>query len=88
MCLGTIDTMSNPAKQMATDLADDMLIYNNNPIFKWCLTNTSMKVDENDNIRPIKKEKQRLRIDGVVSAINTYVTLYRHYQDYINMIEQ
>jgi phage terminase large subunit-like protein len=81
-------TMSNPAKLMAADLADNMLIYNNNPIFKWCLTNTSMKSDENENIRPIKKDKQRLRIDGTVSAINAYVTLDRHFQDYINMIEQ
>lgn len=79
-------TMSNPAKLMATDLADNMLIYNNNPVFKWCLTNTSMKTDENDNIRPVKKDKQRLRIDGTVSAINAYVTLNRHFQDYLNMI--
>ncbi len=81
-------TMSKPAKDMAADLSDNMLNYNNNPIFKWCLTNTSMKSDENNNIRPIKKNKQKLRIDGTVSAINVYVTLDRHYQDYINMIEQ
>ena len=81
-------TMSKPAKDMAADLADNMLIYNNNPIFKWCLTNTSMKSDENDNIRPVKKDKQKLRIDGTVSAINAYVTLDRHYQDYVNMVEQ
>ena len=65
-------TMSKPAKDMEADLADNILVYNNNPIFKWCLTNTSMKSDENNNIRPIKKDKQRLRIDGTVSAINTY----------------
>jgi phage terminase large subunit-like protein len=80
-------TMSNPAKLMESDLSDNMLIYNNNPIFKWCLINTSMKTDDNNNIRPVKKDKQILRIDGSVSAINAYVTLDRHFQDYINMIE-
>lgn len=79
-------TMSGPAKQMAADLADDLLIYNNNPIFEWCLTNTNMKVDENGNIRPIKKENATLRIDGTVSAINAYVVLMEHYQDYLNLI--
>ena len=33
--------------------------YNNNPILKWCLCNTSIKRDDNDNIRPVKQKKKR-----------------------------
>ena len=47
-------TMSNPMKQLEGDLIDKVVNYNNNPILKWCLTNTAVKRDDNDNIRPVK----------------------------------
>ncbi len=49
-------TMSNPMKQLEADLIQKTLNYNNNPVLKWCLGNTSVKRDENDNIRPVKRE--------------------------------
>ena len=49
-------TMSNPMKQLEADLIDKKINYNNNPVLKWCLTNTAVKRDENDNIRPIKRK--------------------------------
>lgn len=49
-------TMSNPMKQLEADLSDKKVIYNNNPVLKWCLTNTEVKRDENDNIRPVKRK--------------------------------
>ena len=52
-------TMSNPMKRLGADLIDKSLNYNNNPILKWCLCNTNVKRDENDNIRPIKRTKQK-----------------------------
>lgn len=50
-------TMSNPMKQLEADLLDKKVNYNNNPVLKWCLTNTEVKRDENDNIRPVKRQK-------------------------------
>ena len=50
-------TMSNPMKQLAGDLIGNKLNYNNNPALKWCLLNTNVKRDENDNIRPVKRTK-------------------------------
>jgi phage terminase large subunit-like protein len=79
-------TFSSPAKMMAGDLADKLINYNNNSIDKWCLTNTNIKRDENDNIRPVKKENQKLRIDGTLALLNCYVVLLNHYQDYQNII--
>ena len=80
-------TMSNPMKTLYADLAEKALNYNNNPILKWCLLNTSVKRDENDNIRPVKGQQQRARIDGCVSLIIAYCTLAEKYQDYMNLVE-
>ena len=69
-------------------LKEKKVNYNNNPITKWCLLNTSIKVDDNDNIRPVKGKKSRQRIDGAVSLIDAYVVLYRKMQDYLVMQEE
>ena len=50
-------TMSNPMKQLGADLIEKSINYNSNPILEWCLLNTNVKRDENDNIRPIKRTK-------------------------------
>ena len=81
-------TMSNPMKQLEGDLKEKKVNYNNNPITKWCLLNTSIKVDENDNIRPVKGKNQRQRIDGTVSLIDSYVVLYRKLNDYLALQEE
>lgn len=78
-------TMSTPMKQMKADLIDKKINYNNNPILKWCLSNLSVKADDNDNIRPIK-EHYLQRIDGAVSLIDAYVIYYEKQQEYLNYI--
>lgn len=77
-------TMSSPMKQMRADLIEKIINYNNNPILKWCLSNTDIKEDDNGNIRPVKKAN-RMRIDGTVSLIDAYVILERHQEDYNNL---
>lgn len=81
-------TMSNPMKQLEADLIEKNVNYNNNPILKWCLCNTAVKRDENDNIRPVKGQKQRARIDGTVSLIIAYSVLYEKMNDYLVMQEE
>lgn len=81
-------TLSNPMKQLEADLIDKKVNYNNNPILKWCLTNTAVKRDDNDNIRPVKGKQQRARIDGAVSLIIAYCVLFEKMQDYIVMQEE
>lgn len=81
-------TMSNPMKQLEADLIEKNVNYNNNPILKWCLCNTAVKRDENDNIRPIKGQKQRARIDGTVSLIIAYCVLYEKMNDYLVLQEE
>jgi len=79
-------TLSQPMKEMGADLSAKKINYNNNPILKWCLTNTSVKRDENDNIRPVKGQSQRQRIDGAVSLLIAYTVLFNNMQDYLNII--
>lgn len=79
-------TLSGPMKKLGADLESKIIIYNNNPIDKWCLSNTAIDVDKNDNIQPIKTSNQRRRIDGTASLLNAYVVLQDKMQDYKNMI--
>jgi phage terminase large subunit-like protein len=81
-----VQTLSQPMKEMGADLAAKRINYANNPILKWCLTNTSVKRDENDNIRPIKGTNQRQRIDGAVSLLIAYTVLFNHMNDYRALI--
>lgn len=79
-------TMSSPMKEMRADLTEKKINYGNNPVLKWCLTNTVVKSDENDNIRPIKGRNQRQRIDGTVALIDSLVVYQNHREDYHNLI--
>lgn len=81
-------TMSNPMKQLEADLIEKNVNYNNNPILKWCLCNTAVKRDENENIRPVKGQKQRARIDGTVSLIIAYCVLFEKMNDYLALQEE
>lgn len=78
-------TMSAPMKQLKADLIDKKINYNNNPILKWCLSNTAIKQDDNENIRPVKI-KSRGRIDGAVSLIDAYCVFIEKNQEYLNYI--
>lgn len=80
-------TMSSPMKQMKADLIDKKINYNNNPILKWCLSNTIVKMDTNENIQP-DKEKSRQRIDGAVSLIDAYCIYVEKKQEYLNYISE
>ena len=80
-------TMSSPMKIMKADLIDKKINYNNNPILKWCLSNTTIKMDSNENIQP-DKEKSRQRIDGAVSLIDAYCIFVDKQQEYLNYINE
>lgn len=79
-------TLSGPMKSLGADLGKKRINYNNNPILKWCLSNTTVDVDKNNNIQPIKTSNQKRRIDGAASLLNAYVTLEKHYEEYVNII--
>ncbi len=79
-------TLSGPMKKLGADLESKLIVYNNNPIDKWCLSNTAIETDKNLNIQPSKTKNQRRRIDGLAALLDAYVVLQDKMQDYMNMI--
>ena len=79
-------TLSGPMKALGADLTSKRIIYNNNPILKWCLSNVAVDIDKNDNIQPMKTSNAKKRIDGFASLLDAYVTLERRIEEYKNMI--
>jgi len=79
-------TLSGPMKNLGADLRINKIIYNNNPILKWCLSNTAIDVDKNDNIQPIKTSNPRRRIDGLAGLLDAYVVLERCQENYMSVI--
>ena len=73
-------------KELKADLKSHKVIYNNNSIDKWCLTNIEVKTDINGNIQPIKGANPTQRIDGAVALIIAYVILKNRMGEYENMI--
>ena len=76
-------TLSLPMQNMGADLKAKRINYNNNPLLKWCLTNTSILTDRNGNIVPIKNQTAKRRIDGTASMLDAYVGLFEHYEEFI-----
>lgn len=79
-------TLSGPMRNLGADLEAKRINYNNNQITKWCLSNTSVDIDKNDNIQPSKGKTQRKRIDGTAAMLNAYVIYQDKNQDYVNLI--
>lgn len=79
-------TLSQPMKNLGADLENNLIVYNNNPVDKWCLCNTAVDIDRNDNIQPIKTSKPRRRIDGTVALLDAYVVLQNNYNEYMSLI--
>jgi phage terminase large subunit-like protein len=81
------EAMSDPMKLVEADLRSKLLIYNNNPIDKWCLGNTAMKIDNLGMIMPVKvQDKRNRRIDGAVTKIICYSVYMRYRTDYLNIV--
>ncbi len=79
-------TLSGPTKSLGADLEAKKIVYNDNPIDKWCLFNTAVEVDKNDNIRPIKTSVPTRRIDGTMALLDAYVVYKDYLSDYQSVI--
>lgn len=85
-CIQGAKTLSLPMQMLGADLQAHKVIYNNNPVLKWCLTNTGVQTDRNGNIVPIKNQSPKQRIDGTAALLDCYVGLYEHFTEYTNAI--
>ena len=79
-------TWTAPMKELGAMLAEKKINYNNNPILKWCLSNTAVKTSGTvESIQPIKIHRNQ-RIDGMVSLLNAYVIYVKYRDDYVNLV--
>lgn len=70
--------MSYPMKTLERDLNAKLVNYANNPVLKYCFSNTAAEI-KNDFIMPCKIDGQYVRkIDGVVALIILYATLEKN----------
>lgn len=85
-CIQGAKTLSLPMQMLGTDLQAHRVNYNNNPILKWCLTNTGIQTDRNGSIVPVKNQSPKQRIDGTAALLDCYVGLYEHYNEFTGAI--
>lgn len=81
-------TWSQPMKEMGAAFEQGLVVYQNNPILRWCLANTAVKAKNSDGIetiQPVKIQKSR-RIDGMVSLLNAWVGYVKHYDEFMGYL--
>lgn len=81
-------TLSQPMKDAKADMREGLVVYNNNPIDKWCLLNTAVKTDVNGNWQPIKDVDRFHRIDGSIAFLCAYYVMHNKGDDYINLNDE
>ncbi|MEG1036602.1 MAG: terminase TerL endonuclease subunit [Bacilli bacterium] len=81
-----VKSLSKPMKDLKGEFLNKNIVYNNNPIDKWCLINTTVKSDINGNIQPVKSADQTQRIDGTIALVNAYKILQDN-ENYIDLNE-
>lgn len=78
-------TWNQPMREMQAAFHDHQVIYNNNPILRWCLANTAQKSTKSDSIemiQPVKIQANR-RIDGMVSLLNAWTGYVKHHDEFM-----
>lgn len=82
----TKKVLSAPMKLLGTELDSKHIIYNNNPVDKWCLCNTAIDEDVNGNIQPHKTSNSRRRIDGTAALLDAYTVLCDKQEEYLSLM--
>lgn len=62
-------SMSPPMKDLEGFIEGKKINHGGNPVARWMFGNLEVKMDENENVRPVKS-KSTERIDGIVALIN------------------
>lgn len=82
-------TMSDPMKLVETDLKSKLIVYNNNPVDKWCLENTAFVLNSKQDIMPVKVQGQDdKKIDGAVTTIICYRVYIDNRTDFLELVKR
>lgn len=86
MVLQNAQTLSNAIKLCESDLKAHRVNFNDNPVDKWCLKNSGIKVDDRGQCLIVKQEAAK-RIDGAVTMAILYEMYRRYRTEYKQYIE-
>lgn len=66
-------SLSQPMKEFRSLIQNGVIQYSRyNGLFRWCMSNTYVEIDANNNVRPVKGRSSG-RIDGFMSALLAYI---------------
>lgn len=78
-------TWTYPMKTMYAAFKEHLIVYDNNPVTRWCLLNTAKKSTNEsgiESIQPVKVQAKK-RIDGTVSMLNAFTGYINHFEEYM-----
>ena len=78
MILQNAQTLNNALLLVEADLKAQLINYNDNPVDKWCFSNSCLKVNDLRQALVIKTDNEK-KIDGSVTLVSLY-EMYRRYR--------
>lgn len=78
MVLQNAQTLSNAIMLVEAEFKSKLINYNNNPIDRWCLANSCLKLNDQRQALIVKLENAK-KIDGTVTLVCLY-EMYRRYR--------
>lgn len=78
MVLQNAQTLNNALLLVEADLKAQLINYNENPVDKWCFSNSCLKVNDLRQAIVVKTENAK-KIDGSVTLVSLY-EMYRRYR--------
>lgn len=78
MVLQNAQTLNNALLLVEADLKAQLINYNENPVDKWCFSNSCLKVNDLRQAIIVKTENSK-KIDGSVTLVSLY-EMYRRYR--------
>lgn len=76
-------TLSIPMQEVEANVKQKLLVYQNNPVTKWCWSNCELEQDRNGNYM-LKKGAYERKIDGVATILNAYVSYIPNKEYFMN----
>ncbi len=80
-------SLSEPMKLVESDLKSKLIVYDDDPIDRWCLENTALNFNSKMDIMPVKVERQdHKKIDGAVTMIIAYKIYIEHRAEFMRLL--
>ena len=85
MVLQNAQTLNNALLLVEADLKAQLINYNENPVDRWCFSNSCLKVNDLRQAIIVKTENAK-KIDGAVTLVSLYEMYRRYRSDYRKII--